>query len=108
MQVSFIQHSTMDPEKSTVRFEPRIETRANALYSPGGTMTFPDCEVPVGFVGVKRVTITASCSPPDALPMVYPTGCAFAVVNCSVPGWPSPVQLPPVTSTASGVPVPAM
>ena len=37
MQVSFIQHSTIDPVKSTVRLEDRIETRAKALYSPGGT-----------------------------------------------------------------------
>ena len=68
MQVSFIQHSRIDPEKSTVRLEARIEIRANALYSPGGTITFPDCELPVGFVGVKRAAIKASCSPPDALP----------------------------------------
>src|SRR5207249_9565779 len=53
MQLSFIQHSTIDPEKSTTMLEARIETRAKALNSPGGTMTFPDCDATVGFVGVK-------------------------------------------------------
>ena len=42
MQVSFIQHSTIDPEKSTVMLPARMETRANALNSPGGTTTLPD------------------------------------------------------------------
>ena len=42
MQVSSTQHSTIDPEKSTVRLEARMETRANNLYSPGGTITFVD------------------------------------------------------------------
>src|SRR5436190_13175968 len=106
MQVSFIQHSTMDPEKSTVRFEARIETRAKALSSPGGTITLPDWEDPTGFDGVKRAAITASCNPPDALLTAYPVGCAFAVVNCKVPGRPLPVHVPPVTSAASAVPVP--
>ena len=69
MQLSFIQHSTIDPEKSTTMLEARIETRAKALNSPGGTMTFPDCDAPVGFVGVKRVATRASCKPPDALPI---------------------------------------
>jgi len=50
MQLSFIQHSTIDPEKSTTMLEARIETRAKALNSPGGTMTFPDWDVPAGFV----------------------------------------------------------
>ena len=106
MQVSFIQHSTMDPEKSTVRFEARIETRAKALSSPGGTITFPDCDDPAGFDGVNRAAITASCNPPDALLTAYPAACAFAVVNCKVPGSPLPVHVPPVTSAASAVPVP--
>src|SRR5207248_8356212 len=60
MHVSFIQHSTMEPEKSTVTFEARIETRANALISPGGTITLPDCELPAGFEGAKRAAMSAS------------------------------------------------
>src|ERR1700737_1048817 len=102
MQVSFIQHSTMDPEKSTVRLEARIETRAKALYSRGGTITFPDCEVPVGLVGANRVTIR----PSEALPSVYPAECEFTVVNCSVPAWPLPLHVPPLTGTSSAVRVP--
>ncbi len=70
MQVSFIPHSTIDPEKSTVTLEARIETRAYTRSSSGGTITLPDCEVPVGFVGAKRATISASCNPPDELPIV--------------------------------------
>src|SRR5581483_3526464 len=84
-QVSAIQHSTIDPLKSTVTFEARIETRAKAFSSPGGTITLPDCEVPVGLDGVKRAAISASCNPPDALLIEYPDGCEFVVVNCSVP-----------------------
>ena len=60
MQVSATQHSMIDPEKSTVMFEPRIETRANTFSSPGGTMTLPDCAVVVGFVGVNRAAMRAS------------------------------------------------
>src|ERR1700690_3615231 len=101
MQVSFIQHSTMDPEKSTVTLEARIEIRANALYSPGGTTTFPDCEAPVGLVGVNRAAINASCSPPDALEMVSPGPYAPWLTNCNVPGRPSPAQVPPVTLAGS-------
>src|SRR5207253_10251792 len=79
MQLSFIQHSTIDPEKSTTLLEARIETRAKALNSPCGTMTFPDWDVPAGFVGVKRVATRASCKPPDALPIEYPAVRALAV-----------------------------
>jgi hypothetical protein len=60
MQVSFIQHSTIDPEKSTVMFDARIETRAYALNSPGGTITLPDCELPKGLVGANRAAISVS------------------------------------------------
>jgi hypothetical protein len=74
MQESFIQHSTIDPLKSITMFEARIETRANAFNSPGGTMTLPDCELPVGFDGVNRAAINASCKPPDALLIEYPAG----------------------------------
>src|SRR5712692_8349758 len=90
MQVSFIQHSTIEPEKSTVTLEARTEIRAKAFSSPGGTTTFPDCELPVGFDGVKRAATKASCSPPEAFPIVYPPGWAFAVVSCSVPDCPFP------------------
>jgi len=69
MQVSFIQHSRIDPEKSTVRFEARIESRANSFNSLGGTTTTPDCGVPTGFVGVYRTAMMASCSPLEALEM---------------------------------------
>ena len=86
MQVSATQHSMIDPEKSTVMLDARIETRANIFSSPGGTMTFPDCEVPVGFVGVNRAAMIASCNPPEALETVYPAACALTVVNCNVPG----------------------
>jgi hypothetical protein len=78
-----------------------METRANALYSPGGTLTFPDCEVPGGLVGAKRAAITASCNPLDVLEIVQPAACAFAVANSSVPGCPSPAHVPPVTLTGS-------
>ena len=98
----------IDPVRSTAWFDPRSDTRAYALYSPGGTMTLPDCEDPAGFVGVIRAAIKASCNPPDALATVYPAGCEFAVVNCSVPAEPFPAHVPPVTFTASAVPVPAM
>src|SRR5262249_14438731 len=108
MQESFIQHSIIDPEKSMVIFEDLTETLANALNSPGGTITFPDCDVPAGLVGANLVAINASCNPPEALPTVYPALCEFAIVNCKVPPCPLPAQVPPVTSTASAVPVPAM
>src|SRR5713101_5392444 len=75
MQVSFIQHSTMEPEKSTVMLEARIETRAKAFNSPGGTTTVPDCGLPVGLVGTNRAAINASCNPPDALEIAYPGVC---------------------------------
>jgi len=42
MQISSIEHSMMDPEKSTVMLEARIEIRANALYSPRGMITLPE------------------------------------------------------------------
>ena len=108
MHVSFIRQSTIDPEKSTVMFDARIATRAYALNSPGGTITFPDCEASVGLPGVNRAAISASCNPLDALFTVYPAACALAVVNCSVPAAPFPAHVPPVTSAASAVPVPAM
>src|SRR5207244_13569172 len=72
MQLSFIQHSTIDPEKSTTMLEARIETRAKALNSPGGTMTFQDWDVPAGCAGVKRLATRAPCRPPDAQPIDDP------------------------------------
>src|SRR5205085_2245940 len=108
MQGSFIQHSIIDPEKSTVTFDDLTATFANALNSPGGTITFPDCDVPAGLVGENLVAISASCNPAEALPTVYPALCAFVVVNCNVPPWPLPAHVPPVTSAASAVPVAAM
>src|SRR5262249_61344192 len=108
MQLWVIENSVIDHEKSTARFEARIATGANAFNSPGRTITFPDCDVPCGFDGVKRAAIKASCNPPDALPIVYPAGCALVVVNCNVPESPFAAQLPPVTSTASALPVPEM
>src|SRR5258708_20984743 len=86
MQLSFIQHSINDPEKSTVIFEARIETRAKAFSSPGGTITFPDCDGPNGLEGVNRAAIRASCKPLEALPIVYPAECVFFVLNFSWPG----------------------
>src|SRR5207302_9281042 len=77
MQLSFIQHSTIDPEKSTTLLEARIVTRAKAFNSPGGTMTFPDCDAPVRFVGVTRLATRASCIPPDALPIKSHAVCVF-------------------------------
>src|SRR5690242_16793365 len=108
MQAVFIQHSIIEPEKSTVIFDARMDTFAYAFSSPGGTMTLPDCELPVGFAGVNLAAIKASCSPLDALLSVYPAACEFAVVNCKLPDWPSPAQVPPVMFTASAVPVPEM
>src|SRR3954467_6685786 len=102
-----MKHSTIDPEKSTVIFEDRIETLAYARNSPGGAITLPACDVPVGLVGTILAAINASCNPLEALEIVYPAACAFAVVNCRVPGSPSPLHVPPVTFTASVVPVPA-
>src|SRR5207245_3894119 len=81
MQLSFIQHSTIDPEKSTTMLEARIETRAKALNSPGGTMTFPACRAPAGFIGVKPVASGASCKASGALPFTSPAACALAVVH---------------------------
>src|SRR5579862_612612 len=100
MHVSFIQHSKIDPLKSTVWFDPRIDTRAYNFNSPGGAITIPACEDPVGFVGVYRAAIIASCNPLEALPNVYPAACPFTVVNDSVPALPSPAHVPPVTSAA--------
>jgi hypothetical protein len=102
MQVAFIQHSTIDPEKSTVIFEARTETRAKDFSSPGGTITLPDCELPLGLDGAKRAATSASCNPPESLPTVCPAACELTVVNCSVPGRLFPAQVPPVTKTASG------
>src|SRR5450631_2433967 len=101
MQVSSIQHSRMDPEKSTVKLEERIETRANAFNSLGGTTTVPDCGLPTGLVGVYRAAMRASCSPPDALERVSPLACSFWLTNDRVPGRPSPAQVPPVILAAS-------
>src|ERR1700687_1914461 len=69
-------------------------------------MTLPDCEFPAGLVGVNRAATSVSCSPPDALVIVYPAGCGSPVVNCRVPACPFPLHVPPVICTASAVPVP--
>ena len=108
MHASSIQHSTIDPEKSTVMFEARTETCANALYSPGGTITDPDCAPPVGLLGINRAAISASCNPLEALEMVDPAACDCAVLNRNVPGRPSPPQLPPVTLTGSAPAAPGL
>ncbi len=69
-------------------------------------MTFPDCAIPAGLVGIIRPAIRASCRPSDALEIRYPAGWGPDVVNCSVPGLPSALHVPPVTFTASVEPVP--
>src|ERR1700690_199209 len=65
-------------------------------FAPTGAITTLAFGVPA--------SLTASCSPPLAEATVYPALCVFAAVKIIVPDVAPDVQVPPVTTTASGVP----